>query len=190
MNHCRRFLDETAEIASILKAKDIEAMVQELVKLRERQGRLFVLGLGGSAANASHAVNDFRKLCGIEAYAPTDNVAELTAIANDFGWSEIFSKWLRESNLTVKDALLILSVGGGSSNVSLPLIDAQAVGPQRRVLGIVGRDGGYTARNGHCVVIVPTINNLHITPHTESFQSVILHCIVSHPYLQRNKTKW
>ena len=188
MSHARRFLDETAEIASLIDASQVEAMAQELVLLRQRKGRLFILGLGGSAANASHAVNDFRKLCGIEAYAPTDNVAELTARGNDEGWPTLFDNcfWMD------KDALLILSVGGGTVIVSVPLV--RAIGKARqlemRILGIVGRGGGDTAKYANCCIIVPTVESSRITPHTEAFQSVILHCLVSHPDLQITKTKW
>lgn len=190
MNHCRRFLDETAEIASLLPAGEVAHLVSQLVELRARDGFLFIVGLGGSAANASHAVNDFRKLTRIKAYAPTDNVSELTARANDEGWDTMFSAWLYHANS--KDALLVLSVGGGTQNVSTPLVSAikyaRIVG--MKVFGIVGRDGGYTKEHGDCVVVVPNPIPERVTPHTESFQSVILHCIVSHPDLQVRKTKW
>lgn len=170
----------------------VEAMVSELVALRERGGRLFILGLGGSAANASHAVNDFRKLCEIEAYAPTDNVAELTARANDEAWEDIFSTWLVGSRLCNKDAILILSVGGGTEDVSIPLGFAinHAKAVRARVLGIVGRDGGTTAKRADCCVIIPTVNEGLVTPIAESMQAVIWHLLVSHPLLAKNKTKW
>ncbi len=163
-------------------------MVSELVALRERKGRLWLVGLGGSAANASHAANDFRKLCNIESYCLTDNVAELTARANDEGWAEAFSlSYAKEG-----DALFVLSVGGGTENVSRPinasLLEASRLG--LRILGIVGRDGGNTREAGDCVIVVPTIEPAHITPHTEAFQAVIWHCLVSHPSLQRKPTKW
>ena len=192
MSHARRFLDETAEIASLIDASQVDAMVGELAYLRERKGRLFVIGLGGSAANASHAVNDFRKLCGIEAYAPTDNVAELTARANDEGWQYIFRDWLLGAKINNKDAIFVLSVGGGKDNVSRPIYEAvdTAINAFAVILGIVGRDGGHTGQYGHCVIVIPTVEPSRVTPHTEAFQSVILHCLVSHPDLQINKTKW
>ena len=188
--HAETFLHETARIASLLDAHRIEAMVRELHALRERKGRLFVIGLGGSAANASHAVNDFRKLCSIEAYAPADNVSELTARANDEGWGTIFSGWM--TFVTINDALMVLSVGGGSEKVSLPLIEAvnQAKSIGMKILAIVGRDGGYTAKYADCCLIVPTLEPSRVTPHTESFQSIILHALVSHPDLQRKLTRW
>lgn len=188
MTHCRRFLDETAEIASLINVEKVEALVRELVFLKLRKGRLFVIGLGGSAANASHAVNDLRKLCEIEAYAPTDNVAELTARANDEGWETIFSNLFFNTG----DALFVFSVGGGGDTVSLPIKKAVSWAKSNgmRVLGIVGRDGGYTAEHADCCIIIPTVVPERVTPHTEAFQSVILHCLVSHPDLQVNKTKW
>ena len=188
MNHCKQYLVETVAIASQIDCGKIEEMVRELVALRERRGRLFIIGLGGSAANASHAVNDFRRLCGIEAYTPVDNVAELTAAANDDGWGSLFIPKFCNSS----DALLILSVGGGSKDVSLPLVivieHAKLQG--MNVYGIVGRDGGYTKIHANHCIVVPTIKDSRVTPHTEGWQSVILHCLVSHPDLQRNKTKW
>ena len=193
MNHSSRYLSEVSTLAKLIKADEIEKMAQALCDLRDnRGGRLFFLGLGGSAANASHAVNDFRKLCNIEAYAPTDNVAELTAIANDGGRERIFITWLKESNAFHYDALFILSVGGGTDTVSVPLKPALSMAKARRmtVFGIVGRDGGYTKKMGDHVIVIPTVNKKHITPHTEAFQSVILHCLVSHPLLQKNPTKW
>lgn len=189
MSHTQTYMAETQRIAELLSVVDepIEDMVRELVKLRERKGRLFFIGLGGSAANCSHAVNDFRKLCGIEAYAPTDNVAELTARANDEGWHTIFSNpWF---DIT-KDAIFILSVGGGTEKVSLPLRRPLAATFASNVFGIVGRDGGLTKHFGNHVIVIPTVESSRITPHTEAFQSVILHCLVSHPDLQIAKTKW
>jgi len=190
MTHTRQYLTETCAIAARLDADKVEEMVRELVALRERRGRLFVIGLGGSAANASHAVNDFRKLCGIEAYAPTDNVAELTARANDEGWDSIFESTF--SNMRRGDAAFILSVGGGTLTVSRPItlflgLCRDAAYP---VYGIVGRDGGETARLSDLCIIIPTVKTERVTPHTEGWQSVILHAIVSHPDLQRNATKW
>lgn len=190
MSHASQYLTETAKIAGLIDPERVEEMVRELVALRERKGRLFVIGLGGSAANASHMVNDVRKLCGIEAYAPTDNVAELTARVNDEGWITIFESMFEF--MTPNDAVFVLSVGGGSAHVSAPIAaivrSCKQVG--YKVFGIVGRDGGDTAQYGNHVLVVPTVEPSRVTPHTEGWQSVILHCIVSHPDLQRNKTKW
>ena len=172
----------------------IERAARILVRTRANKGRLFILGVGGSAANASHAVNDFRKICGIEAYAPTDNVAELTARTNDAGWSTVFVEWLRDSDLKAADTLLILSVGGGNveKNVSLNLVyainDALAVGS--KVIGIVGRDDGHTADVADACIIIPTVNPDHVTPHSEAFQAIVWHLLVSHPLLKRTQTKW
>lgn len=194
MNHITAFLRETAEIATRLSEDEIRALCDELCALRERKGRLFILGVGGSAANAGHAVNDFRKLCGIEAYAPTDNVAELTARTNDEGWHTTFSEWLKVSQAADKDALLVFSVGGGNieRNVSPNIVEAlrEAKIRRMRILGIVGRDGGYTKQVGHAIVVIPAVAESRITPHTEAFQGVIWHCLVSHPNLQHNATKW
>jgi D-sedoheptulose 7-phosphate isomerase len=165
-----------------------------LKKVKEEKGRVFFLGVGGSAANASHAVNDFRKLAGIESYAPTDNVAELTARTNDEGWPTVFSAWLKVSNLNSKDCLFVLSVGGGDKErgVSVNLCEAIDLGKSvgAKILGIVGRDGGYTAKNADACLVVPTVNPLTVTPHSESFQVVIWHLMVSHPELKSNETKW
>jgi len=190
MSHARRFLDETSEIASLVDSGAIEAMARRLGALRHRGGKLFIIGLGGSAANASHAVNDFRKLCGIEAYCPSDNVAELTARANDQGWDTIYSSWLLHAN--AKDALMVFSVGGGTDKVSIPLCRAidYAKLTGMTILGIVGRHGGYTQKHADCCVLIPTVSPPHITPHTEAFQAVVWHCLVSHPDLQIAKTKW
>lgn len=194
MSYSQLHLEETIAIAKLIDHNIVEKIVEELVLLREHSGRLFILGVGGSAANASHAVNDFRKLSGIEAYAPTDNVAELTARANDEGWNTIFSGWLLGSKLTNNDCLLILSVGGGDRerNVSVNLIDAIDLAKSlgANIIAIVGRDGGYTHRNANVSLIVPTVNPATITPHSESFQSVIWHLLVSHPKLKSNSTKW
>jgi D-sedoheptulose 7-phosphate isomerase len=165
-----------------------------LAACRDRGGRLFILGVGGSAANASHAVNDFRKICGFEAYAPTDNVSELTARTNDEGWAGVFESWLRTSRLKPEDALLIFSVGGGNleKQVSTNLVGAiqyaKLIGA--KVTGIVGRDGGYTAQSADACVVVPTVNPAHVTPHAEAFQAVIWHLLVTHPALKRHATKW
>lgn len=194
MSHAADYLHEVSETARRLPAETIEVLCDELVALRAREGRLFILGVGGSAGNAGHAVNDFRKLCGIEAYAPTDNVSELTARTNDEGWHTVFSEWLKGSRATAKDAVLVFSVGGGNleKNVSPNIVAAlkEAKVRNMRILGIIGRDGGYTKDVGDCVVIIPTVENSRVTPHAEAFQAVIWHCLVSHPKLQVNPTKW
>jgi D-sedoheptulose 7-phosphate isomerase len=172
----------------------IEKVVDELASVRERGGRLFILGVGGSAANASHAVNDFRKICGFECYAPTDNVSELTARTNDDGWASIFAEWLKGSRLSARDGLLVFSVGGGNleKNVSPNLVSALQLAKQvgASVVGVVGRDGGFTAKSANACVIVPTVNSEHVTPHSEAFQAVVWHLFVSHPKLKVGKTKW
>jgi len=193
-NHAATFLGEVCETANRLSTGDIESLCDELVALRDRNGRLFVLGVGGSAGNSSHAVNDFRKLCGIEAYAPTDNISELTARTNDEGWGSVFSEWLKVSRANERDAILIFSVGGGNveKNVSPNIVSAIQEAKQRgvTVLGIVGRDGGYTKEAGDVVLVIPTVEQSRVTPHAEAFQTIIWHCLVSHPKLQRNATKW
>lgn len=194
MSYSAQHLKETAEIVSKLNPEDCEKCVRELRATRERGGRLFILGVGGSAANASHAVNDFRKIGGLECYAPTDNVSELTARTNDEGWASVFAEWLRGSRLNNQDALLVFSVGGGNleKNVSPNLVLALQLAKQvgARVIGIVGKDGGYTAKVADACVIVPTVNPNNITPHSEAFQAVIWHLFVSHPDLKMNQTKW
>ncbi len=194
MSHSDDFLAEAARILQAFDREALERLAEELCSLRERGGRLFVLGVGGSAANASHAVNDFRKLCGIEAYAPTDNVAELTARINDEGWATSFSEWLKVSQLAENDLVLVFSVGGGSleNNVSPNLVQALELCRARgtRIAGVVGRDGGHTARVAHACVVVPTVNPQAVTPHTEAMQAVIWHLLVSHPKLQRVTAKW
>ncbi|MFT3867594.1 MAG: SIS domain-containing protein [Nibricoccus sp.] len=194
MSYSVQHLRETSEIISRLNPEDSEKCVRELVALRQRGGRLFILGVGGSAANASHAVNDFRKIAGLEAYAPTDNVSELTARTNDEGWASVFVEWLRGSRLNANDALLVLSVGGGNleKNVSPNLVSALQFAREigARVLGIVGKDGGFTATVADACVIVPIVNASNITPHTEAFQAVIWHLWVSHPDLKAHQTKW
>ncbi|MBX6324552.1 MAG: SIS domain-containing protein [Chthoniobacterales bacterium] len=194
MTYSEKHLAETAEIVSKLDPALCEKAVKLLAAVRARGGRLFVLGVGGSAANASHAVNDFRKLAGIESYAPTDNVSELTARTNDEGWSSVFAEWLKGSRLSDKDALLVLSVGGGSEekNVSANLVAALRLARQRgsAILGIVGRDGGFTARVADVAIVVPTINPANVTPHTEAFQAVVWHLWISHPDLKIAETKW
>ena len=194
MSFTQQFLAEASEIIAKLDVAAIDKTVDALAQVRSRGGRLFVLGVGGSAANASHAVNDFRKIAGIETYAPTDNVSELTARTNDEGWETVFAEWLRGSRLNAKDALLVFSVGGGDleRNVSPNLVravqHAKAVGAT--VCGIVGRDGGYTAKVADACVIVPTVNAMHVTPHAEAFQAVVWHLFVTHPALKAAATKW
>ncbi|MGE3149962.1 MAG: SIS domain-containing protein [Pseudorhodoplanes sp.] len=192
--HIANFLTRTGEIARALDAGQIGRLVSELVELRARGGRLFLLGVGGSAANCSHAVNDFRKLCGIEAYSPIDNVSELTARTNDEGWMTVFAEWLKISRVNEKDALLIFSVGGGDAerNISGNLIEAIRTAKEKgaRVFGVVGRDGGFTAKSGDVVVIVPTVDAALVTPLSEAFQGVVWHAIVSHPALAVQKAKW
>ena len=194
MSYTEDYLAEASRIASALDRGAIEALVAALVELRGRGGRLFVLGVGGSAANASHAVNDFRKLCGIEAYAPTDNVSELTARVNDEGWESVFAAWLRVSRLGPRDMVLVFSVGGGdlerniSPNLVRALQHAKEVGAA--VAGVVGRDGGYTRRVADVCVVVPPLNPATVTPHAEAFQAVVWHLVVSHPALQANPMKW
>ena len=194
MEFIKQFLSEAQHIIEKLNLKQIEQSVDILADTREKQGRLFILGVGGSAANASHAVNDFRKIVGIEAYTPTDNVSELTARTNDEGWSTIFSKWLQVSRLKANDALLILSVGGGNleKNVSPNLVSALQYAKEIgcKVIGIVGRDGGVTATVADACVIIPTPNPENTTPHAEAFQAVIWHLLVSHPKLKAAQTKW
>ena len=194
MNHTRTFFAEAAEVAASIDAEAVERIVQGLADLRSRGGRLFLFGVGGSAANCSHAVNDFRKLCEIEAYTPVDNVAELTARTNDEGWDTVFAAWLRTSRANNKDAVLVFSVGGGdavnnvSTNIVRALDEAKARG--LKIYGVVGRNGGYTKQVGDAVVVIPTVNARRVTPHTEAFQAVVWHCIVSHPALQMQATKW
>lgn len=194
LSHSSKFLKETIEIASKLYTDILEEMVNSLVELRNNRGRLFILGVGGSAANASHAVNDFRKLCAIESYCPSDNVSELTARTNDEGWQTVFSAWLETSNLSANDMLFVFSVGGGdeTKNVSTNLISALNLGIQRKstILGIIGRDGGYVKKVADHILIIPTVNNQQVTPHAEAFQAICWHCLVSHPKLKVNDTKW
>ncbi len=188
------YLAEARAITAQLDSAAIERMVALLVKLRERGGRLFLLGVGGSAANASHAVNDFRKITDIEAYAPTDNVSELTARTNDDGWETVFANWLRGSRLNDRDMVFVFSVGGGNleRNVSPNLVRALEYAKQvgAVIAGIVGRDGGYTALVADACVIIPTVNPVNVTPHTEAFQAVVWHLLVSHPDLKACETKW
>src|SRR5437762_2507752 len=194
MSFARTHLDEAKRIIDALDVGVIDRMADALAALRARGGRLFFLGVGGSAGNCSHAVNDFRKIVGIEAYAPTDNVSELTARTNDEGWETVFVEWLKVSRLKADDALFIFSVGGGNleKNVSLNLVRALEYAKEvgAKVLGVVGRDGGYTAKVGDAVSIVPTVNPEAVTPHSEAFQAVIWHLLVTHPSLKIRQTKW
>ena len=194
MSYAKQHLNEAVEIIGRLDVAAIETMASMLARLRSDGGRLFFLGVGGSAGNCSHAVNDFRKIVGIEAYAPTDNVSELTARTNDEGWASIFVEWLKVSRLKSTDMLFVLSVGGGSleKNISPNLVSALQYAKQigAKVLGVVGRDGGYTATVADACVIIPTVNPDTITPHAEAFQAVLWHLLVSHPVLKQHQTKW
>jgi len=192
--HSEIFFDCVKETCSVIDTGKIENLARALLMLRTNGGRLFFIGVGGSAANCSHAVNDFRKLCGIKTFTPVDNVAELTARANDEGWNTIFGGWLLASNFCDQDALFVLSVGGGDlrSNVSVCIVNAvdlaRSIGA--KVFGIIGRASGYTAKHGDAVIVIPEVKSEWVTPLSEAFQSVVLHCLVSHPLLQINKTKW
>jgi len=194
MDFSSQFLSEVQEISRKLDTRALENLALMLASVREDGGRLFILGVGGSAANASHAVNDFRKIVGLETYAPTDNVSELTARTNDEGWITVFESWLRVSRLTKHDGILVLSVGGGniekqvSPNLVTALQYAKKVGA--RIMGIVGRDGGYTATVADACVIIPVVNAAHVTPHSEAFQAVVWHLLVSHPALKAVPTRW
>ena len=192
--HAAEFFAQSAAICSKLDAGKVETLATELAALRERGGRMFLIGVGGSAGNCSHAVNDFRKLCGIETYSPVDNVSELTARANDEGWDTIFAGWLDTSRLTKNDAIFVLSVGGGDveRNVSTNIVKAIDFAKSRgaKVFGIVGKDTGHTAKTGDVVIVVPQVKPEWVTPLSEAFQAVVWHCLVSHPALQIRKTKW
>ncbi len=194
MGHVESFFNQASEITRLIDHQAIEKLAVALAELRERGGRLFLLGVGGGAGHCSHAVNDFRKLCGIEAYAPTDNVSELTARTNDEGWETVFAAWLRTSKANDKDAIFVFSVGGGDAerNVSANLVHALDEGKRRglKIFGVVGRNGGHTKKIGDNVIVVPTVDAALVTPHTESFQAVVWHCLVSHPQLQIKETKW
>ena len=187
-------LSEATEVIKKIETKQIEKIVDLILNVRNEKGRIFFLGVGGSAGNCSHAVNDFRKIIGVESYAPTDNVSELTARTNDEGWSTIFSEWLKISNLNSKDLIFVFSVGGGNieKNISPNLVEALKYGKSIgcKLVGVVGRDGGYTSKVADSCVIIPTVNESTITPHTEAFQAVVWHLIVSHPKLKLNETKW
>ena len=193
-SHVSKYFDQVGEIARAIDLPAIEAMAEGLAQLRAKGGRLFFIGVGGSAGNCGHAVNDFRKLCGIEAYAPTDNVSELTARTNDEGWETVFAAWLATSRIGDKDGVFVFSVGGGNLEkiVSPNIVRALEMAKSRKatIFGVVGRDGGYTKKVGDHVVVIPTIDVAHVTPHTEAFHAVVWHCLVSHPTLQQQATKW
>jgi len=194
MSHVEKYFDQARQITAAIDYLAIEKMAEALALLRETGGRLFFIGAGGSAGNCSHAVNDFRKLCGFEAYAPTDNVSELTARTNDEGWETVFAGWLEVSRLCGKDGVFVFSVGGGDldRNVSPNIVRALELAKKRgaKIFGVVGRDGGYTKKVGDHVIVIPTVDPKHVTPHTEAFHAVVWHCLVSHPKLQQKATKW
>jgi D-sedoheptulose 7-phosphate isomerase len=194
MSYAEQHLNEASTIIKRIDAGSIEKIADLLAQLKKEEGRIFFLGVGGSAGNCSHAVNDFRKIVGIESYAPTDNVSELTARTNDEGWGSIFSEWLKVSKLSSRDMLFVFSVGGGNieKNISPNLVEALKFGKSKhsKIVGIVGRDGGYTAQVADACVIIPTVNADTITPHSEAFQAVVWHLLVSHPKLKANETKW
>jgi D-sedoheptulose 7-phosphate isomerase len=193
-DHTQNYFREVAEVARGIDQAEVDRMIDVLVDARTRGGRLFILGVGGSAGNAGHAVNDFRKLCGIEAYAPTDNVSELTARVNDDGWATSFANWLRGSRIDADDVVLVFSVGGGNAekNISTNIVEALKLAKSAgaRVIGVVGRDGGYTKEVADACVVVPTVNPGNVTPHTEAFQAVVWHGMVTHPRLIVNEMKW
>ena len=193
-NHVLNYFNKLTKLSNSVNKKDIDRLATTLAVIRKKGGRIFFLGVGGSAGNCSHAVNDFRNICESECYKPTDNVSELTARINDDGWESAFANWLQVSKLNSKDAIFIMSVGGGNKkkNVSVNLIKAIqfAKKVKAKVLGIVGRDGGYTKKVGNNIILIPVIDKNLITPYSESFQSVVWHCLVSHPILQKRKMKW
>ncbi len=193
-NYIDSYLSETARIAESINKDNIEKAINILLDVRKKNGRLFILGVGGGAGNATHAVNDFRKIAGIESYAPTDNVSELTARVNDDGWDTVFSNWLRGSRINANDCIFIFSVGGGNEekNISANLVHALKLAKENgaTVIGVVGRDGGYTAKVADACIIVPTVNQETVTPHTEAFQGIVWHLIVSHPAIKAYEMKW
>ena len=192
--HISNYFKDIENISNLIDKDKIQSLASSIYQTKKKGGRIFFLGVGGSAGNCSHAVNDFRKICNVESYCPSDNVSELTARINDDGWETSFANWLKISKLNSKDSLFIMSVGGGNikKKVSMNLVEAINYGKKKgsKILGIVGRDGGFLKKKGNEVVLVPTVNKNKITPHVESFQAVIWHCLVSHPLLQLNKTKW
>lgn len=193
-DYTKMYFEEVEAVARGIDRNEVDRMVDILLDARNRGGRLFVLGVGGGAGHAGHAVNDFRKICGIEAYAPTDNVSELTARVNDDGWSTVFSNWLRGSRIRTDDVVLVFSVGGGSAekNISANIVEALKLAKSAgaRIIGVVGRDGGYTGQVADACVVVPTVNPATVTPHTEAFQAVVWHGMVSHPKLLAHEMKW
>jgi D-sedoheptulose 7-phosphate isomerase len=194
MDYVKKYLSEVNKVVAALEISEIERMIKLLLQLRENNGRLFFLGVGGGAGNASHAVNDFRKICGIESYSPSDNVSELSARVNDDGWETVFVNWLKGSKLKETDGVFVFSVGGGNAekNISANLVHALNFAKQvkAKIFGVVGRDGGYTAKMADACIIIPTVNPETITPHTEAFQAVIWHLIVSHPQMKISEMKW
>ncbi|MDR1137212.1 MAG: SIS domain-containing protein [Synergistaceae bacterium] len=192
--YAKKFLKEVCDIAASIDENEIEKIVDILLSVRESGGRLFFIGVGGSAGSASHAVNDFRKICGFEAYTPTDNVSELTARVNDDGWETVFAEWLRGSRVRSSDAVFVFSVGGGDREKNISVNITQALDVAREagaaILGVVGRDGGYTARVANACLIIPPVDSETITPLTESFHGVIWHLLASHPRMKTNETKW
>tara|TARA_B100000579_G_C22629748_1_gene755987 strand:- start:47 stop:631 length:585 start_codon:yes stop_codon:yes gene_type:complete len=194
MNFVKKYFQNVAKIASLIDINEVNTLAKELAKVKKRNGRVFFLGVGGSAGNSSHAVNDFRKLCNIEAYTPTDNVSELTARINDEGWNSSFANWLKVSNLNKNDALFIFSVGGGNKKkkVSVNLIMAIDYAKKKgsKILGVIGKSDGYAKKSSNKVFVIPEVDKRMITPFSEAFQAVVWHCLVSHPLLQKNKTKW
>lgn len=193
-NHSSLYLNYIGEISKKINKSEIQKMVLAIRKIRNKKGRIFFIGVGGSAGNCSHAVNDFRKLCNIECYTPTDNVSELTARINDDGWEDCFVEWLKVSRINTKDLIFVMSVGGGNlrKKVSVNIVNAikYAKKQNTKIVGIVGKSDGFTRKNANISVLVPTVNKNLVTPLTESFQAIIWHCLVSHPLLQKNKTKW
>ena len=194
MDYIKKYLEQTSKIASMLDQNEINKAINILKSIRENKGRLFILGVGGSAGNASHAVNDFRKIAGIETYTPTDNVSELTARVNDDGWDSVFRNWLRVSNLNSKDAILVFSVGGGNieKNISVNLVQALKLSKEvgAKIMGIVSRDGGYTKEVADCCILIPVMTAETVTQHAEEFQAIVWHLLVSHPDIQMNEMKW
>jgi D-sedoheptulose 7-phosphate isomerase len=194
MTYTKKYIEEIHRVTDGLDQGAIKRMIRSLVELREKGGRLFFLGVGGGAGNATHAVNDFRKICGIESYTPTDNISELSARINDDGWDSAFANWLKGSRLNDRDGVFVFSVGGGNpeKNISMNLVKALEYAKEcgAKIFGVVGRDGGYTARVADACVIIPTVNPQTVTPHTEAFQAVVWHLIVSHPAMKINEMKW
>ncbi len=194
MNYIKQYIEDAKQILETINIEQIQVMLNLLINLKETKGRLFILGVGGGAGHASHAVNDFRKICGIEAYAPTDNVSELTARINDDGWDTAYLNWLKGSNLDNDDVLLVFSVGGGNleKRISVNIINSLQYAKElgTKICGVVGRDGGYTLKVADACVLIPLVNNDTITPHTEGFQAIVWHLLVSHPELQKYEMKW